>query len=50
VFRDGEKGDMLNIGVVFWVIRHEMMDVVILLVSAMVSVANGNIHRTTSQD
>jgi hypothetical protein len=32
---NGEKGDMLDVGIVFWVIRDEMMDIVVLPVSSL---------------
>jgi len=34
MFRNGEKGYMLDIGVMFWVVRYQVVDVVVLPVSS----------------
>lgn len=34
MFRDGEERDVLDVGVVFWVVGHQVMDIVVLLMSS----------------
>jgi hypothetical protein len=35
MFRDGKEGDMLDIGIVFWVVCYEVVYVVILYISSL---------------
>jgi hypothetical protein len=35
MFRDGKEGNVLDIGIVFWVIRYEVVDVVVLPISSL---------------
>jgi hypothetical protein len=50
VLGDGEEWDVLDIGVVFWVICDEVVNVVVLLVSTATHSELHDPHHTTSRD
>jgi len=46
MFRNGKEGDMLDIGIVFWVVCDEMVDIVVLPISSLQIHVDGGTYIT----